>query len=92
MLSADHDPAAVPTPLANFPGPCFELDLSDPERVDDLISLTHGLEIDLTRGAASQPFSRLDGQRFVILLSEAFVTRSTHDENCGEFFFEWSRK
>jgi DNA (cytosine-5)-methyltransferase 1 len=59
VLSVDHDAAAVQTHLANFPGPSFDLDLSDPERVDGLITLLEGLDIDLiTGGPPCQPFSR----------------------------------
>lgn len=59
VLSADHDPAAVETHLANFPGPCFDTDLSDVGRVDDLIGLLDGLDIDLVAGGPPcQPFSR----------------------------------
>ena len=59
VLSADQDSAAVETHLANFPGPCFEMDLSDPGRVDDLIGLLDGLDIDLVAGGPPcQPFSR----------------------------------
>ena len=59
VLSADHDPAAVQTHLANFAGPCFDLDLADPDRVDDLIDLIDGLDVDLIAGGPPcQPFSR----------------------------------
>ncbi|MGI8808930.1 MAG: DNA cytosine methyltransferase [Acidimicrobiales bacterium] len=59
VLAADHDPAAVETHLANFPGPCFDTDLSDAGRVDDLIGLLDGLDIDLIAGGPPcQPFSR----------------------------------
>ena len=59
VLSADHDASAVKTHLANFPGQCLDLDLSDPDRVDDLIGLLDGLELDLVAGGPPcQPFSR----------------------------------
>jgi DNA (cytosine-5)-methyltransferase 1 len=59
VLSVDNDPAAVTTHLANFPGPCLEADLSDPDRVADLLALLEGLEIDLIAGGPPcQPFSR----------------------------------
>lgn len=59
VLAADHDAAAVETHLANFPGPCFDTDLSEPGRVDDLIGLLDGLDIDLIAGGPPcQPFSR----------------------------------
>ncbi len=59
VLSVDHDAAAVQTHLANFAGPSFDLDLSDPDRVNDLIGLLAGLEIDLIAGGPPcQPFSR----------------------------------
>jgi DNA (cytosine-5)-methyltransferase 1 len=59
VLSADHDPAAVQTHLGNFAGPCLDLDLADPERVDDLIGLVDGLHVDLIAGGPPcQPFSR----------------------------------
>ena len=59
VLSADHDAASVETHLANFPGLCLDLDLADPDRVDDLIGLMAGLDIDLIAGGPPcQPFSR----------------------------------
>ncbi len=59
VLAADHDEAAVQTHMSNFAGPCFDLDLSDPERVEDLLGLLDGLEIDLVAGGPPcQPFSR----------------------------------
>src|ERR1700720_1699791 len=59
VLSVDHDPAAVQTHLSNFPGPCLDLDLADPDRVYDLIGLLSGLEVDLIAGGPPcQPFSR----------------------------------
>jgi DNA (cytosine-5)-methyltransferase 1 len=59
VLSADHDPPAVQTHLANFPGQCLDLDLAEPERVDDLIGLIDGLDVDLIAGGPPcQPFSR----------------------------------
>lgn len=59
VLAADHDDAAVQTHMANFPGPCFDLDLADPDRVDDLLGLLTGLDIDLIAGGPPcQPFSR----------------------------------
>jgi DNA (cytosine-5)-methyltransferase 1 len=59
VVSADVDRAAVQTHLANFPGSCPELDLADPERVDDLLSLLEGVDIDLVAGGPPcQPFSR----------------------------------
>ena len=59
VLSVDHDPAAVQTHLANFPGPCFDTDLSDSSRVDDLLGLLDGLDVDLIAGGPPcQPFSR----------------------------------
>ena len=59
VLSLDHDPAAVRTHQANFPGPCLDPDLSDGDRVDDVIHLLDGLEIDLIAGGPPcQPFSR----------------------------------
>ncbi|MDZ7578666.1 MAG: DNA (cytosine-5-)-methyltransferase [Candidatus Nanopelagicales bacterium] len=59
VLSADHDPGAVQTHLANFPGLCLDLDMADPDRVDDLIGLVAGLDVDLIAGGPPcQPFSR----------------------------------
>lgn len=59
VLSVDHDPAAVQTHLANFPGPCFDTDLSDSSRVEDLLGLLDGLDVDLIAGGPPcQPFSR----------------------------------
>lgn len=59
VLAADHDDAAVQTHMANFPGPCFDLDLAEPERVEDLLGLIEGLGIDLIAGGPPcQPFSR----------------------------------
>jgi DNA (cytosine-5)-methyltransferase 1 len=59
VLAADHDDAAVQTHMANFPGPCFDLDLSEPERVEDLLGLLEGLDVDLIAGGPPcQPFSR----------------------------------
>ena len=59
VLAADHDNASVQTHMANFAGPCFDLDLSEPERVDDLLGLLKGLDIDLVAGGPPcQPFSR----------------------------------
>lgn len=59
VLAADHDDASVQTHMANFPGPCFDLDLSEPERVEDLLGLLKGLDIDLIAGGPPcQPFSR----------------------------------
>lgn len=59
VLSADHNPAAVETHLANFSGPCLDLDLSEPVRVEELLELLSGLELDLIAGGPPcQPFSR----------------------------------
>jgi DNA (cytosine-5)-methyltransferase 1 len=59
VLAADHDEAAVQTHMANFAGPCFDLDLADPERVDDLLGTLGGLDVDLIAGGPPcQPFSR----------------------------------
>jgi DNA (cytosine-5)-methyltransferase 1 len=59
ILAADHDEAAVQTHLANFPGPCFDLDLAEPERIDDLVGLLDGIDVDLIAGGPPcQPFSR----------------------------------
>lgn len=59
VLAADHDEAAVQTHMANFPGPCFDLDLAEPDRVDDLLQMLDGLDIDLIAGGPPcQPFSR----------------------------------
>lgn len=59
VLSIDHDPAAVRTHLANFPGPCVDTDLSDPASVDDLLGLLEGIDVDLIAGGPPcQPFSR----------------------------------
>jgi len=59
VLSADHDASAVETHLSNFPGLCLDLDLADPDRVEDLIGLLGDLDIDLIAGGPPcQPFSR----------------------------------
>lgn len=59
VLAADHDDAAVQTHMANFPGPCLDLDLAEPERVEDLLGLLDGLNVDLIAGGPPcQPFSR----------------------------------
>jgi DNA (cytosine-5)-methyltransferase 1 len=59
VMSVDHDAPSVETHMANFPGLCLDLDLADPERVDDLVELLSGLDIDLIAGGPPcQPFSR----------------------------------
>jgi DNA (cytosine-5)-methyltransferase 1 len=59
ILAADHDEAAVQTHLAMFPGLCLDLDLAEPERIDDLVGLLDGIEVDLIAGGPPcQPFSR----------------------------------
>jgi DNA (cytosine-5)-methyltransferase 1 len=59
VLAVDHDDASVQTHMANFPGPCLDVDLSEPERVEDLLGLLKGLDIDLVAGGPPcQPFSR----------------------------------
>lgn len=59
VLSVDHDEAAVKTHLANFPGAALAMDLSDPDRVDDLLELLSDLDLDLVAGGPPcQPFSR----------------------------------
>ena len=59
VLSVDHDPMAIETHLSNFPGPCLDLDLAEPDRLEDLLGLLAGLDIDLIAGGPPcQPFSR----------------------------------
>jgi hypothetical protein len=59
ILSVDHDPMAVETHLSNFPGPCLDLDLAEPDRLEDLLGLLAGLDVDLVAGGPPcQPFSR----------------------------------
>ena len=59
ILAADHDEAAVQTHLAMFPGLCLDLDLAEPDRVDDLVGLLDGIDVDLIAGGPPcQPFSR----------------------------------
>lgn len=59
VLAVDHDEAAVQTHLAMFPGLCLDLDLADPDRIDDLVELLSGIDVDLIAGGPPcQPFSR----------------------------------
>ncbi len=59
ILAVDHDEAAVQTHLGMFPGLCLDLDLSEADRIDDLVGLLDGIDIDLIAGGPPcQPFSR----------------------------------
>lgn len=59
VLSVDHDPMAIETHLSNFPGPCLDLDLAEPDRLENLLELLAGLDVDLIAGGPPcQPFSR----------------------------------
>jgi len=59
ILAADHDEAAVQTHLAMFPGLCLDLNLAEPDRIDDLVGLLDGIDVDLIAGGPPcQPFSR----------------------------------
>ncbi|MFV0458501.1 MAG: DNA cytosine methyltransferase [Actinomycetales bacterium] len=59
VLAADHDEAAVQTHLAMFPGLCLDLDLAESDRVDGLVELLDGIQVDLIAGGPPcQPFSR----------------------------------
>ncbi len=59
VLSVDNDQWALETHRHNLPGAAIDLDLSDPERIEDLVRLLEGLPIDLVAGGPPcQPFSR----------------------------------
>lgn len=59
ILAVDHDSWSLETHRHNFPGVALDMDLSDPERLETLISLLSGIKIDLIAGGPPcQPFSR----------------------------------
>ena len=58
-LAVDHDAWAIETHRHNIDGNALKLDLGDPERVSDLISMLREIPIDLiAAGPPCQPFSR----------------------------------
>ena len=58
-LAVDHDAWAIETHRHNIEGNALKLDLGDPERVSDLISMLREIPIDLiAAGPPCQPFSR----------------------------------
>ncbi len=79
ILSVDNDPWSIETHRHNFPGSCLDLDLSNPERVEGLIALLSGIQLDLVAGGPPcQPFSRA-GRSKIRSLVEAGV-RHHRDE------------
>lgn len=59
VLAVDRDERSIETHRANFSGHAVSLDLSDPDRVDDMLDLLAGVDIDLVAGGPPcQPFSR----------------------------------
>jgi DNA (cytosine-5)-methyltransferase 1 len=71
VLAVDHDEWALETHRANFPGAAIDLDLADPSRVDDLMELLAGLEVDLIAGGPPcQPFSRAGRSKIRWLVEE----------------------
>ena len=81
-LSVDNDPWALETHRHNLPGVCLDLDLSDPNRIDSLIGLVDGLEIDLVAGGPPcQPFSRAGRAKLRSLVDEGI--RDAQDERAG---------
>jgi len=71
VLAVDHDEWALETHRANFPGAAIDLDLADPDRVDDLMELLSGLEVDLIAGGPPcQPFSRAGRSKIRWLVDE----------------------
>ncbi len=79
VLAVDNDARSIETHRANFPGLALDLDLADPERVDDLLDLLVGVDLDLVAGGPPcQPFSRAARSKIRHLVQEG--RRDTEDD------------
>ena len=57
-LAVDHDSRSVETHLHNFTGDALQMDLADKGKINELITLTQGIPVDLIAGGPPcQPFS-----------------------------------
>ena len=79
VVSVDHDPRALETHRANFPGLALDLDLGDPTKRAELKDLLRDIEIDLVAGGPPcQPFSRAGRSKIRSLVDSG--AREAHDQ------------
>ncbi|WP_225438359.1 DNA cytosine methyltransferase [Candidatus Frankia nodulisporulans] len=76
VAAVDHDPRAVETHRANFRGKAMQLDLSEPEKRDELVGALAGVEIDLVAGGPPcQPYSRAGSSKIRSLVARTSRAR-----------------
>lgn len=87
VLAVDNDGRSLETHRANFPGLALGADLSDEERVDDLLDLLGGLELDLIAGGPPcQPFSRAARSKIRHLVNEGVRAPEDHRRELWRVF------
>lgn len=78
VAAVDTDEHALATHRAHFPGRALNMDLADPEQVDDLAEQLSEIEIDvLAGGPPCQPFSRAGRSKIRSLVKQGI--RHPHD-------------